>query len=180
MEHIQQSHNGNDSAASCWQNPIPDLLSFTCRDFPIPPLNTLLISNRTEMYKSLAAPILHFAECAQVNNPLSFIHPLANSLEEVFFLSLVCSDTSANRASNSDFFLFLPNYYIYKEAVYSEVPHLKATHSKAAPMQSKTERVMQECVSHEWGSEWPHKSPGCCSPKGRKRTKGQGLKRKLH
>lgn len=75
MEHIQQSPSDNDSAALCWQSPVPDLLSFTYRGSPSHHLITSWTSNETEMSKSLATPILHFAQAAQLNNQPSVLHP---------------------------------------------------------------------------------------------------------
>lgn len=145
--------------------------SFTYRDSPMAPLNSLLNISQNRMSKSLATPILHFAQGAHVNNPLFSIYPLANSLEEVCFLSLVCSDTSANRASKSNFF-FLLNYYIYREAAYSEVPHLKVTQGRTATHSHRTEHVTQECLSRKRGDQSGHtKAPGAPRPRGGKSTK---------
>lgn len=55
--------------------PRSPFLSFTYRDSPSHHLLTSWTSNETEMSKSLATPILHFAQAAQLNNQPSVLHP---------------------------------------------------------------------------------------------------------
>lgn len=69
-------------------------------------------------------------------------------------------------------FFFLPNYYIYREAAYSEVPHLKATQGRTATYSDKTGRVTQECLSRKRGDQSGHKkAPGAPRPREGKSTK---------
>lgn len=124
-------------------------------------------SNRTEMSKSLATPILHFAQDAQVNNPLlSTCKLIGRSM--FLFLGLFRHFCKQGFQLWFVFFFFsLPNYYVYREAAYSEVPRLKATHIKLQPIQSKTERVMQGCVPRKSGDRSGHTKAPVPSPEGR-------------
>lgn len=173
MEHIQQSPSDNDSAASCWQSPVPDLLSFTYRDCPSHHLITSWTSNETEMSKSLATPILHFAQAAQLNNQPSVLHPFnCKLIGRSMFPFLGLFRHFCKQGFQLWFFFSLPNYYIYGEAAYSEVPHLKATHGNIATHSEQDRTCRAEMrVTKQWGSEWPHKSPGCPLPEGREEHK---------
>lgn len=134
------------------------------------------------MSKSLATPILHFAQAAQLNNQPSVLHPFNCKLIGKSMFPFLGLFRHFCKQGFQLWFFFPCPITTFTGKLPAQRYHTKKQHTATLqPIQSKTERVVQKCVSRNSGDQSGRiKAPGAPCPRGGKSTKSRRLKQTLH